>query len=164
MADIDKLETAPKEQLWKHLKDVRCVMLGSPDPNQHMQPMTPQIEEEAQEIWFFASKSSELVQTLGVGAHTVHMCVVEKDYQACLQGALRVEMNTSVLERHWNSVVAAWFEGGKSDPDLIMLCFRPQNASIWASSQNPITFAYEIAKANMKEQTPDIGSRANVNF
>lgn len=164
MADIEKLQNAPKEQLWKHLEDVRCVMLGSPDHKQHMQPMAPQIEEDAEEIWFFASKASDLVSTLGVGAHDVHMCVVEKDYQACLQGALRVEMNTNVLERHWNSVVAAWFEGGKSDPDLTMLCFRPKNASIWASSQNPITFAYEIAKANMKDQTPDIGSRANVNF
>ncbi|MGB3624692.1 MAG: pyridoxamine 5'-phosphate oxidase family protein [Henriciella sp.] len=164
MADLEKLKENPKEQLFGHLEDVRAVMLGSPDHEQHMQPMAPQIDEETGTIWFYTSKSSDLVKALGVDGGKVHLCVVEKDYQACLLGDLNVDHDQAKIDQFWSSVVAAWFEGGKSDPDLTMLRFHPHNGSIWASDKNPITFAWEIAKANRKDQTPDIGERNSVNF
>lgn len=164
MADIDKLKQNPKEQLFHHLDDLHMVMLGSPDSGQHMQPMAPEVDHEAGRIWFFTSKSSDLVKALGDGEADVQMCAVEKDYQACLSGAISVEHDEKKIEQFWSAPVAAWFEGGKADPDLTMLCFQPKNASIWASDRNPITFAYEIAKANVKDKTPDVGERNSVNF
>lgn len=164
MADIDKLKQEPKEQLFRHLDDLHAVMLGSPDPKQHMQPMAPEVDFDSGEIWFYTRKSSDLVKTLGDGTGDVHMCAVESDYQACLMGELSVEHDVDKVDKFWSAPVAAWFEGGKSDPDLTMLRFRPKNASIWASDRNPITFAYEIAKANAKDRTPDVGERNSVNF
>ncbi len=164
MANIEELKKNPKDQLFRHLDDLHMVMLGSPDPAQHMQPMAPQVEEETGTIWFYTSKSSELVKTLGSGGGDVHMCAVEKDYQACLMGELRVDHDDKRIEKFWSAPVAAWFEGGKTDPDLTLLRFTPKNASIWASDKNPITFAYEITKANLKDKTPDVGDRNSVNF
>ncbi|MEQ8556921.1 MAG: pyridoxamine 5'-phosphate oxidase family protein [Henriciella sp.] len=164
MADIDKLKQDPKEQLFKHLDDLHAVMLGSPDPKQHMQPMAPEVDFDSGEIWFFTRASSDLVEALGRDSADVHMCAVEKDYQACLMGELSVERNEEKIEQFWSAPVAAWFEGGKADNDLTMLRFKPKNASIWASDRNPITFAYEIAKANVKDKTPDVGERNSVNF
>lgn len=164
MANLDKLKENPKEQLFDHLKDVRAVMLGSPDHQQHMQPMAPQVDEENGTIWFYTNKSSDLVKALSSTRGEVHLCVVEKDYQACLLGELNVAHDEAKIDEFWSPVVAAWFEGGKSDPDLTMLRFRPRNGSIWASDKNPITFAWEIAKANRKDQTPDVGERASVDF
>ena len=91
MADIEKLKNNPKEQLFKHLDDVHMVMLGSPDREQHMQPMAPELDEETGTIWFYTRKSSDLVKALGDKEDDVHMCVVEQDYQACLMGSLSVE-------------------------------------------------------------------------
>ena len=164
MANLDKLKNDPKKQLLEHISDVRCVMLGSPDHEQHMQPMSPQVDKETGKVWFFAQESSDLVKTLGASGGNVHMCVVEKDYQACLRGDLVVNKDPAMIEKFWSKVVAAWFKGGKSDPDLTMLCFDPHDASIWASDGNPIAFAYEIAKANLKDNTPDVGGRASVNM
>ena len=164
MAKIDKLKENPKDQLFEHLDQLHAVMLGSPDPKQHMQPMAPEVDFESGTIWFFTPKSSDLVKTLGSGQGDVHLCAVESDYQACLMGTLHVEHNEEKIEKFWSAPVAAWFEGGKNDPDLTMLCFQPKNASIWASDRNPITFAYELAKANVKDKTPDVGERNSVNF
>lgn len=164
MADLEKLKENPKEQLFDHMDDVRAVMLGSPDPKQHMQPMAPQIDKSTGSIWFYTNKSSDLVKTLGSEGGDVHLCVVEKDYQACLMGELTVDHDEHKIVEFWSSIVAAWFEGGKSDPDLTMLRFQPKNGSIWASDKNPITFAWEIAKANRKDKTPDVGERQSVDF
>ena len=164
MADIEKLKNNPKEQLFKHLDDVHMVMLGSPDPKQHMQPMAPQLDEEDGTIWFYTYKSSDLVKALGADDSDVQMCVVEDDYQACLSGSLSVEQDEKKIEEFWTAKVAAWFDGGQHDPELTMLCFRPKNASIWAEEGNPITFAWEVARANVKDRTPDVGGRTSVNF
>jgi len=164
MADIEKLKENPKEQLFSHLDDLHMVMLGSPDPAQHMQPMAPEVDHETGTVWFYTRKSSDLVKALGGGTGDVHMCAVEKDYQACLMGELSVSHDEAKIEQFWSAPVAAWFEGGKTDPDLTMLRFRPKDASIWASDRNPITFAYEIAKANVKDKTPDVGERNSVDF
>ena len=164
MANLDKLKQNPKEQLFEHLDDVRAVMLGSPVHHQHMQPMAPQVDKEAGTVWFYTNKSSDLVKALGQDGGEVHLCIVEKDYQACLLGDLTVDHNPQKIDQFWSSVIAAWFEGDKTDPDLTMLCFRTKNGSIWASDKNPITFAWEIAKANHKDQKPDIGERTSVDF
>ncbi len=107
MADIEKLRNNPGEQLFHHLADVRAVMLGSPDPEQHMQPMAPQVDAAARRIWFFTNKSTDLVRALGSGSHDVHMCVFEKDYQACLIGALTVDHDRQIIGRYWSDTVAA---------------------------------------------------------
>ena len=164
MANLDKLKNNPKEQLFEHLEDVRAVMLGSPLHHQHMQPMAPQVDAETGTIWFYTSKSSDLVKAVEAAPGDVHMCVVEKDYQACILGDLEVKHDREMIDKFWSSVVAAWFEGDKQDPELTMLCFRPKNGSIWASDKNPITFAWEIAMANRKDEKPEIGDRTSVNF
>jgi len=164
MADLEQVKNNPETQLWEHLKGAKFVMLGSPEPNEHMQPMAPQIDDEGGAIWFYANTSSDIVKAVNARPGDVHMCVTENDYQACLRGSIQEEKNDATIEKYWSSVVAAWFEGGRSDPDLTMLKFQPKDAAIWASSKNPITFAWEIAKANMKDRTPDVGDRASVDF
>lgn len=165
MADIEALKENPKEQLWDHLDDVRFVMLGSPVASQHMQPMAPQVDKDAGAIWFYTSTESDLVRAInGNPSDKVHLCVTEKDYQACLRGHIVEYKNRDKIDQYWSSIVSAWFPEGKSDPNLTMLCFTPVDAAVWASDKNPITFAYEIGKANLKGQKPDIGERTSVAF
>jgi len=164
MADIEQLKTEAQTQLWEHLRNVKFVMLGSPEPGQHMQPMAPEVDEDNQTIWFFTYKSSDLVKAVNDRPGDVHMCLAEDNYQACIRGSLREHKSDEVIDRYWSPTVAAWFEGGKADGDLTMVEFTPKDAAIWASSKNPVTYAWEIAKANVKDQTPDVGARGSVEF
>lgn len=164
MADLEKLKNNPKEQIWSHLDDVRFVMLGSPDRNQHMQPMAPQVDEEAGVVWFYTDKTTDLVRAVRDLPDDVHMCISESDYQACLRGSLSEHTDDDTIDRFWSSTVAAWFEGGRADENLTMLKFTPKDAAIWAETKNPVTFAWEIQQSKRKGRTPDVGDREKVDF
>ncbi len=162
----NSIKNNPHDVLWDHLANARFVMLGSPDPRHHMQPMSPNPDTDAETIWFYADASSDLVEAVRQSDATdmVHMCATEKSFQACLRGTLTEYKDAAKIEQYWSPVVEAWFKKGQQDPDLTMLCFTPHHAALWQSDANPITFAYEIAKGVISEAKPDIGERASVSF
>jgi len=165
MADLDKFDENPQEQLLEELKSARCVMLGTPNHHDtHMQPMSPQVDVEDQSIYFYSDNTSDLGQAVIESAGKTHMCHIDDKYQACVSGILAVHPNPETIEKFWNPIVAAWYPGGKTDPKLLMLRFTPIDAAIWASDKSMIGFAYEMAKANLKKQTPDMGEMKVVNL
>lgn len=168
MADLSKFETEPKLQLINELKGARCVMLGSPNASEHMQPMAPQIDKQtiktveeggASVIYFFSDNRSDLGRAVldNPGAH-VMATHIGGDYQACVEGAIYPVANApALIERFWNPVAASWYPGGKDDAKMLMLKFVPLTAGVWASTGNPLKFAYETAKANLTDTLPDVG-------
>jgi general stress protein 26 len=53
------------------------------------------------------------------------------DLFATVHGNLTVDNDRAVIDRLWNPFVAAWYEGGKDDPQLALLRFDPDSAEIW---------------------------------
>jgi general stress protein 26 len=163
MTSIEKTKTDPIPQLWDELDKVYTVMLGSPDHSHHMQPMAPQTDREAQQIWFYTKTDSDIARAAASGG-TVHMCLLTDDYQACISGDLRTSHSPEHIERYWSSMVEAWFPRGKQDPELTMLCFTPASAAIWASTGSKLKFGWEIAKAITTGEEPDVGYKTEVTF
>ena len=168
MANLSKFETDPRTQLIEELKGARCVMLGSPNPDEHLQPMSPQIDSDTIEavkagdeaaIYFFSDNTSDLgravIASSGATVEAVH---IDKDYQASIKGRIEVvERDAGLIDRFWNPIVASWYPGGQDDPKMLMLRFTPDVASIWASTGNPLKFFYETTKANLTDTQPDVG-------
>lgn len=137
-ADIEK-------KFWKHLKSDMTVMLALSGVEQsRAQPMTAQFDDEDEKktehrgpIWFFTAKDTDLVRELG-GSHEAAMHYVSKghDLFASVDGVLVVDNDRATIERLWNPFVAAWFEGGKDDPNLQLLRFEPDNAQIWLNKNS----------------------------
>lgn len=44
------------------------------------------------------------------------------------------ENDRAVIDRLWNAYVAAWYEGGKDDPKLVLLRFDAERAQIWENA------------------------------
>jgi len=167
MADLDKIETEPQVQLLERIRGARCVMLGSPNPGEHMQPMAAQIDDALIEtdpgaIYFFSDKTSDLGKAVLMDSGPVMLNVVEKDYQACVSGHLYPNTDRTIIDRFWNPIAASWYPGGKDDPKLLILRFEMMDAAIWASSKNPVKFLYETAKANLTKTTPDVGKKTHI--
>lgn len=166
MSDTDKARNAPEDQLWEQLEGHTAGMLGISGAAQHMQPMTHMIARDENALYFFSSKSSELVQALSPGA-IAHYTYVNRDhdYHACMKGNLTLSSDRSKIDDYWSPVVAAWFDGGKDDPDLALLRLDLEDAAIWASTGSGIKFGWEIAKANMTTgEKPDVGVTNHVFF
>ena len=130
-----------ESKLWKSLKDDRTVMLGLAGVEEgHSQPMTAQLlhdEDERGPIWFFTSSDSDLVKEL-TDTHraVVHFSSKGHDLFASLHGELRIDNDRQVIDRLWNSFVAAWYEGGKDDPKLRLLRLDPERAQVWLNENN----------------------------
>jgi general stress protein 26 len=166
MCDLDLARNDPEALLWKELEAVHAGMLGIEGSGQHLQPMAQQVDKAGRRLWFFTKRDSDLVQALRPGAKA-HFAIVSKaqDFHACLTGPIREQLDRAVLDAHWNAHIAAWFEGGKDDPNLTMLAMDLEHARLWASTRNTLAYAWEIAKANAREEeTPNVGVRADVPF
>lgn len=124
-----------KARLWKALRSDMTVMLGLVGVEHgHRRPMTAVIEEgDSGPLWFFTSKDSALVQKLVGGTQDAGAQFVSKghDLWASIEGSLTEHTDRAVVDRLWNSHIAAWYENGKDDPKLALLRFDPQKAEIW---------------------------------
>lgn len=162
MADLKKFDQNPQKQLFDEIKGARCVMLGSPEHQQHMQPMAPQVDEEAGVIYFYSDNTSELGSTILARPGEVHMCYMTKDYQACVKGMLSPHTDMATIEKHWSPIVDAWYPEGKTDPKMLMLKFEPSDAAVWASDKSAVGFMFEVAKANVTGEMPNLGKSKEI--
>jgi general stress protein 26 len=166
MSDLSLARTDPEALLWQELEKVHAGMLGIEGSGQHLQPMAQQVDRERRRLWFFTKRDADLVEALHPGARA-HFAIVSKaqDFHACITGPIREEMDRDFLERAWSPGIAAWYEGGKDDPLLVMLALDLDHARIWASTRNTLAYAWEIAKATADEgRTPHVGVRSDVTF
>jgi general stress protein 26 len=164
MSDTKKTAEHPEEQLWDELKHSRAGMLGIEGSKQHMQPMAPILDRENAKLWFFTARDSDLFEEIGAGKHA-HFCVIGKkqDYHACLMGKLYEDKDLAKVDEYWSDYVGAWFNG-KDDPNMTLLAFDLVDAAIWASTRNPVKFAWEMERAKNSSHEPDVGVRAEVAF
>lgn len=162
MADLKKFDEAPQRQLMEEIKGARCVMLGSPDHHAHMQPMAPQVDQEAGIIYFYSDNTSELGQAILKSPGEVHMCHIGKDYQACVRGILHPHKDRATIEKFWGPMVDAWYPGGKTDPKMLMLKFVPHDAAVWASDKSALSVMFEVARANLADETPNLGKTKEI--
>lgn len=128
-----------EEKLWKSLKSDRTVMLGlSGSEEGSAQPMTVQMEgDEGGPLWIFTAKDTDLVEALGDrGRAFIHFAGKGHDLFAAIEGELVTDNDRATIERLWNPFVAAWFEGGKDDPNLQLLRFEPEAAKVWLNENS----------------------------
>ncbi len=128
-------------KLWKALRADMTVMLGvTMVAEPLMRPMTAQFDgdDNSGPIWFFTVKDNDIVETLGTDSHDGVISFADKghDLFALMQGNLRVDTDRAVIDRLWNRFVAAWYEGGKDDPKLVLLRFEPRAAEIWLNESS----------------------------
>lgn len=127
-----------EEKFWSSLKSDMTVMLGI--EGQFPRPMTAQRDGDAGPIWFFTARDTDLVRALP-GASPAMMTFTSKghDLFASVTGTMRIDNNRAVIDRLWNTFVAAWYEGGKDDPKLVLLRFDPKDAEIWQDASSVLS-------------------------
>ncbi len=127
-----------ERKFWKALASDRTLMLGLDGVEDgHSRPMTAQVEGEAGPIWFFTGKDNALVAHLADGHRAIAAFSAKgHDLFASIKGNLHVDTNREVVDRLWNPFIAAWFEGGKDDPNLALLRLDAEQAEIWLNESN----------------------------
>jgi general stress protein 26 len=148
-----------KAKFWKSIKSDRTVMLGLTGARESLaQPMTALLDKDADEgpLYIFSAKDTDLVQSLD-GGHPAEMLFTGKghDLFAAVEGELIADNDRDVIERLWNPFVAAWFEGGKDDPNLQLLRFEPGRAQIWENDNGVFAAVRLMLGRDLKQDYAD---------
>ena len=106
--------------------------------NSHTMPMTAQVENgDRGPIWFFTSKGNTLAQNLKRDGRAIATFASKgHDLFASVHGRLTIDNDPDTIDRLWNPFVAAWYEGGKDDPELVLMRFDAEDAEIWLNANS----------------------------
>ena len=161
----DKTPAEIEEKLWKAIEHHKTGMLGLVGSHQHFQPMTGFAEPETGTIWFFVSRDNDLMEAAdGGGGAEVMFTFQSREVYACIGGRLRADTDRGRIDRVWSPSVAAWYPGGKDDPDLTLLRLDAADAAVWLVEGGLVKYLVEVAKANASKTTPDVGERRDLNL
>jgi general stress protein 26 len=127
-----------RERMWEKMAKSPFVMVELEGGHDHAQPMTAQLDKDADgKFWFYTQKDNRIAP--GGPAMAQY---VSKDHKifACIRGTLVEETDRAVIEKHWSNMVEAWFPQGPSDPNLKMLRFELEDAEIWEGDESALGF------------------------
>ena len=133
-------EAEIEAKFWKALRSDMTVMLGLAGVDDgHTRPMTAQLDsdEDRGPIYFFTSRDTELVAELQADSRAI-ATFASKGHNvfATIHGTLSADNDRAVIDRLWNSYVAAWYEQGKDDPKLQLIRLDPERAQIWIDASS----------------------------
>jgi general stress protein 26 len=146
-----------EEKFWAAVKSDMTMMLGLVGTDDsHMRPMTAQLDGDKGPIWFFGSKDSDLVKSLKTNHKAISTFVSKgNDVYATVHGTLRMDNDRAMIDKLWNSFIAAWYEGGKEDPKLALLRFEPTNAQVWLDGSSLVAGIKMMLGIDPKESYKD---------
>ena len=123
-----------RKKMWKSMCDSPFLMMGLVGSNEHSEPMTAQLDADADsEFWFYTKKDNRLAKG---GPAMAHFVAKSHDLFACIRGTLVAETDPAVIDRYWSKAVEAWYDQGRQDPNLLMLRFELQDAEIWEADSS----------------------------
>lgn len=118
-----------KEKFWKSMVDSPFIMLQLDSDPASAVPMTAQLDKDADSaIWFFSQKNSSFAK---LGPVTATLEGKGHDIFARFRGNLSIETSQERFDQFWNNFVEAWYDGGKTDPDILFLRMDLGDAEIW---------------------------------
>ncbi len=158
MTQLADAELADK--FWDRLKDCRTGMLSI---DGRAVPMSHFADENRRDLWFITAKGTYMTEHADGTDATYILCNDSKGIYASLTGRLTPEFNPQKLEEYWSVVASAWYEDGKQDPDVQLLKLSLKHGEGW-TAKNGAAFMYQIAKANLTGDKPDIGEHFDLNF
>lgn len=120
-----------RKEMWKAMSKSPYLMVALEGQHMHAQPMTAQLDEDADGcFWFYTRKDNRLAAG---GPAMAQFVAKGHDVFACISGRLVQESDPEVIDRYWSPQAAAWYDGGRSDPNLLMLRFDLDDAEIWTA-------------------------------
>ncbi|ASM72690.1 MULTISPECIES: pyridoxamine 5'-phosphate oxidase family protein [Roseobacteraceae] len=162
MKDHDR-QSGIKETFWDRLEGITAGMLAT--PSDRARPMSHNIrDDDEQVLWFITAHGTDIADAAKLGSAATYLvaCQHNKLY-ATIEGALDVVSDKEVLDELWSPAADAWFEGGEHDVDVCLVRMKPSKAEVWLTDGSA-RFFYEVAKANLTDKKPDLGTYGVLTF
>lgn len=158
---MPQIDVAPlHDEFWKALEKNPVVMLGLDTSSKHHIPMRAQLDKNGDgQIWFFTGRNHAI--STG-GPANAQFTAASHNFYASLRGTLVEETDTDVIDKHWSNPVAAWYEKGREDPNLIMLRLDIATAEFWTADMTLKGMFHMLTGTPI--QSKDVGEHAQVSM
>lgn len=154
------------EELSELLKDFRFSMVTfvTDEGHLHSAPMTAQNDAFNGIVWFLGSKKSELVKSISSNpqVNLGYSNTSNNDYVS-INGVAENVIDEVILDEIWSPAYEAFFEHGKSDPDIQLIRVVCNGAQYWKGSGTLVTL-YKLAKASVTGETEDLGTSKSISL
>lgn len=152
-----------KELIWNFIKAIKVGMFVTKDEEKTSMTARPmQLVQDAYDgtLYFYTSKKTAKVFEI---ENDRDVCITFSDpsenLYVSLSGTAQLTEDKELIDRYWNSYVAAWFEDGKEDDDIGLLKVKINKGEHWNADENKLEQLFEVAKSQVLESaTPDIGN------
>ncbi len=156
-------DTLTQDDFWSHLDGVQAGMLAI--GNARPVPMSHYADREARALWFITAKGTDLVDATRDGVKPARYILASGNGKlyARIDGHATLSNDRAKLDEIWNVIADSWFEDGKTDGDLALVRVDLNEAEVWITNGG-MRFLYEIAKAQMTDEKPDMGTHGTLHF
>ncbi len=153
MPTPDALESA----FWTALKSDMTMMVGLDGVEDGLtRPMTAQLMDGSNAMWFFTSPENGIVAQIDRGHRAIATFTSKgHDLFASVRGRIDIDRSRATIDKLWNSHVAAWYTGGKDDPDLVLLRLDPESAVIWKDASGIVAGIKSLLGSDPKQDYKD---------
>jgi general stress protein 26 len=154
------------EELYEMIEDIGTAMLVTENENDlRSRPMTGKLYRNSGEIWFLTKSGSGKVQEISEDrtSNLTYACP-EKETFISISGTSVLRRDADKIDDLWGPWAKAWLQCEKDDPKVAAICFKPQTAEFWSSPSSSLVQAWELAKANITGDQPDMGENKTISM
>jgi len=126
-------------------------------------PMSTRIVDEEGNIWFISSQDSH--KNLEIKDHDEVQLIYAKNsdfHFLSVYGHATILKDKDKIEELWTKWADAWFEDGKKDPNVTLICVKPKEAYYWDTKDGKMVSLIKIAFAAVSGKTPDDGIEGTI--
>lgn len=141
------------------LRDSGYVMLTTALDNGKLlaHPMVPQQVTDDADVWFFLGMQGDQAKALQQNPD-VNITVAEAGNWLSVAGKVDFVDDQDKMDELWNDETAAWFDGGRHDPNLGLIKITGDSAQHWGLKGGKISALAQIAKAKVSGERTGGGS------
>ena len=152
------------DKLWQKIGDIKTAMLTTRGGDEyghsfmHARPMSIVQDEFDGALWFFTDERSEKVDEIEQHPQVCcTFCDEETQTYVSLTGYATINNNPKKIDAYWNAFVSAYFPKGKHDSATSLMRVAVYKAEIWDADTSQMKQLFQIAKANLLHEYPDLG-------
>ncbi len=115
----------------------------------HVIPMRVQEADYEGNLWFFSSSGSTHNAQINADPRVQLIFANSSEMEfLTLYGTASISTDKAQIDRLWDALVGAWFEGGKDDPKVSLICVQPSLAHYWDTEDGKlVTMAKILTRA-----------------
>jgi general stress protein 26 len=152
------------EHVWDLAEKIgTCMLTTATGPALRSRPMHAMPDREASCLWFITDdRGAKEDEIRAAPVVSLAFADTRANIYLNLTGRAEIYRDAAKAEKLWNNEAQAWWPKGPSDPDVRVLCVRPDSAEFWDSRGNSTLIGLKLAAARMSGNPPDLGENKKV--